>query len=109
MAAICVCLISGSCTDEEEGTDKYSLGIDTFSSSSPGAIAEMRRIGDAFVAEFGAETFTLSGDKKKNDRLVTERFNKVAAAYTLSPDFSGYIVYCVSRGSTIIASHRFEQ
>lgn len=109
LAAICVCLVSTSCTDEEEGTDKYSLGIDSFSSSAPGAMAEMRRINDAFVAEFGGETFTLSGDNKKNDRLVAERFDKVATAYTLSSDFSGYIVYCVSRSGNIIASHRFEQ
>lgn len=109
MAAICVCLVSSSCTDEEEGTDKYSLGIDTFSSSSNGLMAEMSRINDAFVAEFGGETFTLSGDRKKNDRLVVERFNKVVAAYTLSSDFSGYIVYCVSRGGKVLASHRFEK
>lgn len=109
MAAIGVCLISNSCTEEEEGTDKYSLGIDSFSSSSNGIMAEMSRINDAFVAEFGGETFTLNGDKKKNDRLVAERFHKVAAAYTLSPEFSGYIVYCVSRSGNTLASHRFEK
>lgn len=108
MAAISVCLVMSACSDEEEGKDKYSLGIDTFSSSDA-VMVEIRRINDAFVAEFGGETFTLSGDRKKNDQQVVERFNKVAVDYNLSPDFSGYIVYCVSRDGNILASHRFEK
>lgn len=109
MAAVCVCLIPSSCSDDEEqGSDTYSLGIDSFSSSSNDVMVEIRRINDAFVAEFGAEKFTLEGDRKTNDRLVAERFEKVAAAYTLPTDFEGYIVYCVSRAGSVIASHRFE-
>lgn len=108
LAAVCVCLIPGSCSEKEEGSDTYTLGIDSFSSSSNDVMVEIRRITDAYVAEFGAETFTLDGDRKTNDRLVAERFAKVAAAYTLPTDFTGYIVYCVSRGGSVVASHRFE-
>lgn len=108
MAASCVCLTSGACSEEEEGDDSYTLGVDSYGSSSATLMVEMRRITDAFVTEFGAETFTLNGDKAKNDKSVAERFNKVAAAFTLSPDFTGYIVYSVSRAGNILASHRFE-
>lgn len=109
-AAVCACSISSSCSEEEEGSDSYVLGVDTFASSStsPDAIiVEIARVTDAFVAEFGAETFSLSGDTKQNDKSVVERFNKVAATYVISPDFTGYIVYCVSRGGNTLASHRF--
>lgn len=109
LGVICISLIS-SCSEEEEGNDVYSLGVNSFSSSSssPNAFnVEITRITKAFVAEFGAETFSLSGDKTQNDKSVVERFNKVAAAYTFSPDFTGYIDYCVSRGGNILASHRF--
>lgn len=106
LLVIAILLGMTSCSTETDDDANYNLGFAALYAESENLTLETQSITDAFVAEFGGESFTLKGGA--NDKSVIERFNKVANSYVVSPTFVGYIDYVVSRNGKTLAKYRFE-
>ncbi|MDR0891724.1 MAG: hypothetical protein LBN24_03835 [Mediterranea sp.] len=77
-------------------------------STSYDPMEELTAVSNAFVAEFGGDTFTLKGDRATNDADVIKRFEKVASAYKMKDGVVGYLDVKVYRGDALLSTYRIE-